>query len=327
MSRKLSVKVSINPSYTDSKRVQTTGGSGGATEGVISQATVAQPFYPLFNEDGSYFIFIPGMDAGPTGYNPVALAREIKNKQQRLRLLGNISARYSFTDNLNFNVMVGTELDDSKSMYFRPNLPVFLNQVALGRDAASMGFNWITEYTLNYSKSIGNHNFVGLAGFTSQKDKMRSNSLESTSYPNNLVPTLSATSGIISDGTSIESEWTLVSYLGRINYNFKNKYYITASLRTDGSSRFGSENKYGLFPSAALAWRISDEDFLKGVSFIESLKLRASYGETGNNNIGNYDQYATIIYLKYPIGNAVNAGFEPAKPGQSGSDMGKAKTV
>jgi hypothetical protein len=114
LTKKLAVKVSLNPSLSDSKRVNSTGGSGSANEGVIAQATNVQPYYPFFNADGSYFIFLAGMDAGPSGYNPVALAREITNNQQISRLLGNISARYSIIDNLNLNILVGHQFRVAK---------------------------------------------------------------------------------------------------------------------------------------------------------------------------------------------------------------------
>lgn len=172
---------------------------------------------------------------------------------------------------------------------------------------------WLTETTLNYTKSFGKHNFSGLLGYTTQKETFESNFLTSDRYPNNLIPTLSAVSGIITNGSSDIFEWSLISYLGRINYNYNNKYYLTTSLRRDGSSRFGSNNKYGIFPSAAFAWRISDEEFLKNVSFLNDLKLRLSYGETGNNNIGNYEQYATVNYQKYIFGNNASGGYSPAR--------------
>ncbi len=313
LSKRLAIKVNLNPSFTNADVVTSTGGSGGPNEGVIAQATNAQPFYPLFNDDGSYFIFLPGMAAGPTAFNPVALVREITNKQKKMGLLANINTEYSISDDLKFNIMLGGSMQNQKGRKFTPNLPVFLNNPATGLDNSSMGYNWLLEYTLNYNKSFGNHSIAGLAGYTIQKERFDSNFLFSNSYPNNLVPTLSATSGIITNGSSDVYEWSLISYLARLNYNYKSKYYLTASLRTDGSSRFGTENKYGLFPSVALAWRVSDENFLRDARFLNEMKLRTSYGETGNNSIGNYEHFATINYLKYVLGNGAVAGFAPAR--------------
>ncbi|MFC5411928.1 SusC/RagA family TonB-linked outer membrane protein [Larkinella bovis] len=313
LSKKLLLKLNLNPSFTDADVVTATGASGGANEGVIAQATNVQPFYPYFNPDGSYFIFSPGMSAGPTAYNPVALAREVMNKQKKMGLLGNLGAEYSITKDLKFNVMLGASFLNLHGLKFMPKLPVFLDVPAVGTDNTAMTYNWLTEYTLNYLKSFGKHNITGLAGYTVQKERSETNMLTSNSYPNNLVPTLSATSGIITNGTSDVYEWSLVSYLARVNYNYDGKYYLTASIRTDGSSRFGTENKYGVFPSAAVAWRISDEAFLKNARFLSEMKLRASYGETGNNNIGNYEHFATITYLKYALGGTAVSGFAPGK--------------
>ena len=107
---------------------------------------------------------------------------------------------------------------------------------------------------------------------------------------------------------SFLSEW----YIQLTPINYDSKYYITASIRADGSSRFGKSNKYGYFPSVALAWRASEEDFLKSVEAITNLKLRASYGETGNNNIGNYAHIATIDYESYVLADKGVGGFAPA---------------
>jgi len=164
---------------------------------------------------------------------------------------------------------------------------------------------------LNYNKSFNKHNLSGLIGYTTQKQTSSSNFVRSRDFPNNLVYTLNAASNIIYQGNSLESEWALISYLSRVNYNYNSKYYITASMRADGSSRFGKDKKNGYFPSAAIAWRISNEDFLKEVNFINDLKIRVSYGETGNNNIGNYAQYATLGYESYPFSGAAFGGSAP----------------
>ncbi|WP_138476555.1 SusC/RagA family TonB-linked outer membrane protein [Dyadobacter bucti] len=312
LTKKLMVKMNMNASMTDSRSITASGGGGGENEGVIAQAGSAMPYYPLFNPDGSYFVY-NNIDASTVLLNPVAVANEINARQKRVRMLANVTGEYSFTDNLKLNVMVGATTEYLKGMKFRPSLPAFFGGPAVGSDNTSNMLNWITETTLNYVKSFGKHNITGLAGFTSQKENFQTNSLNSNRYPNNLVPTLSAVSGILTGGSSDEGEWSLVSYLGRFNYNYNSKYYLTASIRTDGSSRFGSENKYGLFPSAAVAWRISDENFLKDVRFLNELKLRGTYGETGNNNIGNYEHFATITYERYILGGAQVGGYAPGK--------------
>lgn len=312
LSKRFTVKVNLNPSFTDSRNVPTAGAGTGPNDGVIAQAIIVNPWYPLINSTGNYFAF-SNLAGSSNATNPLALANEIKARQKGMRLLGNINAEYKIFDELRLNVLFGGNLFSTRGNSFKPQLPAFFNDPATGSDNTNFVTNWLTEYTLNYNKTFGKHSLSGLAGYTVQKENSQSNFLVTNKYPNNFVPYLSAASGQITDGSSDTYSWSLISYLGRVNYNYKSKYYATASIRTDGSSRFGAEHKYGVFPSAALAWRVTEESFLKRVNFLSELKLRTSYGETGNNNIGNYDQYATINYERYTLGGVAAGAFAPAR--------------
>lgn len=309
ITNKLTVKFNLNPSITDQTALPVTGNQG---ENILGSAISVSNYYPLLDPEGNYFIF-GGLSAQADFHNPLAIAREYKANQKGMRFLGNIETQYKFTDDLAFRVMLGGSYMGSRRMTFKPQLPVFFNNPASGSDSTFTSYNWLAEYTLNYNKTFGNHQIAALGGFTTQKERGDINSLFSNRYPNNLVPTLSAVSGLITNGTSETYQWSMLSYLGRVNYNYNSKYYITASLRSDGSSRFGADKKYGVFPSAAIAWRISNEEFLKNVKVLDELKLRVSYGETGNNNIGNYEQFATINYEKYAFGGNAVGGFSPGR--------------
>lgn len=318
LTKKLNLRINLNPSFTDKTNIGGPGADEIGSDGtrgsdIIYNAIQIPLYYSLRTADGAYFPFGDGLDAVVSTQNPLALANEVKRRQKGMGFLGNMSADYTIIDQLKLSFMVGLNMMDIKGMYFKPKLPAFNNNPAYGSDNASMLVNWLTETTLNYSKSFKKHSISGLAGYTSQKESFSSNFLASDRYPNNLVSNLSAVSGIITAGSSDSYSWSLLSYLGRINYNYDDRYYLTASLRTDGSSRFGSDKKYGVFPSAAFAWRVSDERFLKSVKAINDLKFRVSYGETGNNNIGNYEQYATINYEKYVLGGAAVGGYAPAR--------------
>ncbi|GAB4044336.1 SusC/RagA family TonB-linked outer membrane protein [Spirosoma litoris] len=316
LSKRLSLKLNFNPSYTDQRSLPSTGVSGGtaSTLGIVASTLQIHNFRPLLDANGNYFNYAGLADMADI-YNPLAVAKETITSQKGLRLLGNINLDYQIMDGLKFNVLIGGSLISGKGMYFRPQRVYFANELALGTDNASLITNWLTEYTLNYTKSFNKHSISALAGYTVQKERGESNLLSSNKFPNNLVPTLSAVGGLITNGTSSIYEWSLLSYLARVNYNYNSKYYVTTSIRTDGSSRFGTENKYGIFPSVALAWRISDENFLKNIRVLNELKLRTSYGETGNNNIGNYDQYGTITYENYGLGNSVATAIAPGRIG------------
>lgn len=320
LSNRLTLKINLNPSYTESNitdESQSSSYGGYISASPINRAQLWPTMYPARDDKGDYFMF-SSADASPE-WNPLAWVKNIINKQKGISFLGNINAEYKINNDLALNVNIGGTLRSTKGMRFEPSLFALGNSgdgkpnVANGRDGSSMDVNWLSEYTLNYSKSFSKHNISGLVGFTSQKDHLETNFLSSNLFPNNLVPTLSAVGGLLTGGSADISEWSLTSYLARIIYNYASKYYITTSLRTDGSSRFGSERKYGIFPSVALAWRMSDENFLKDVSFLNELKLRASFGETGNNNIGNYAQFATINYLRYVLGESAVTGFAPAQ--------------
>ncbi|MEX1241896.1 MAG: TonB-dependent receptor [Cyclobacteriaceae bacterium] len=318
LSDKLTVRMNLNPSFTVKHNVggpgrDEIGSDGSRGSDVVYNSLVIPQYYSLYNADGSYFPFGDGLDAVVSTQNPVALAKEVIKNQKGMGFLGSLNAEYAILKDLKLNVMLGTNLMNIKGMRFKPQLPAFNNNPAVGTDNASMLFNWLTEYTLNYSKEFGDHSISALAGFTSQKETFESNFITSNRYPNNLVPSLSAVSGIITNGSSEVNEWSMISYLSRVNYNYKDRYYLTASVRTDGSSRFGSENKWGVFPSAAFAWRVSDEAFFEGLTPLMEMKMRASYGETGNNNIGNYDHYATINYEKYTFGGAAVGGYAPGR--------------
>lgn len=309
LNKRISVKLNLNPSYTNKMALPVyTGGEGN----LIGSALGTFNWIPLREPAGGYTLLRGRADLSEIN-NPLAVLEQTITKQNTLRFLGNLSAEYRIMNGLNLNVMAGANLVGMKGMIFTPQLPVFLNVPAVGTDNATLISNWITEYTLNYNRSFGKHNLTALAGYTQQKEIGSTNLITSNKYPNNLVPTLSAVSGLITGGSSDEYQWSLRSYLGRLNYNYDNKYYLTTSMRSDGSSRFGANNKYAFFPSLALAWRVKGERFLERADFIDELKLRGSYGKSGNNNIGNYESYATINYEKYVLGNTAVSGFSQAR--------------
>jgi TonB-linked SusC/RagA family outer membrane protein len=311
LSKKLAIKVNLAPTFTQANIVANTGAGNSASEAVIGSASALNPWFPVYNPDGTYFV-MNGLPHGGNYNNAVADANEIDNRKDGMQILGNINAEYTIIDALKFNINLGINSQTYEQNKFKPNIPSLVENMVYGESTASSRLNWLTEYTLNYSKSFNKHTVAGLAGFTAQKENYKSNYLYSDKFPNNLVKTLSAVGGIITNGNSSEGSWSMVSYLARGNYNYDNKYYVTASIRTDGSSRFGSENKYGVFPSMALAWRISNENFLKDVKFLNDLKLRASYGVTGNNNIGDYSTYATVSYENYTLGGLSLGGYGQA---------------
>ncbi|MDQ3290794.1 MAG: SusC/RagA family TonB-linked outer membrane protein, partial [Bacteroidota bacterium] len=200
------------------------------------------------------------------------------------------------------------ELYNSKFFFFNPstatsaiNTPIPTTAVSIRNN--TQVFTWLNENLATYSKSFNEHNFELLAGYTNQRFQFDGSRIQADTYADDRLPTIQGGLNINRGGTSSDvQEWSLTSVLSRLNYNYKGKYLFTAAVRSDGSSRFGSANRWGTFPSASVGYVISDEEFMRSLPKISFAKIRASYGVTGNNNIGNYTPYALI-------NNTVNAAF------------------
>jgi TonB-linked SusC/RagA family outer membrane protein len=244
--------------------------------------------------------------------NPVAEAREYKSNTGTNRFLGNVFAQLKLAKDLSFRSSFGIDALNSKSNAFGPfGLKRTENSLGEASSGALQAFTWLSTNTVNYDKNIGSGTLSALVGFEAQQFKNESMQLLVFDFPD-------PRSGYHNLGAGQnpqppangETEWSLMSYLGRINYSLSNKYLITVSGRVDGSSKFAKGNKYGFFPSAALAWRVSEEDFLQGNNVISNLKLRGSYGVTGNQSIAPYGSLALIT----PFGEGVfnNGSGSPA---------------
>src|SRR5690606_10783598 len=160
---------------------------------------------------------------------------------------------------------------------------------------------------LNYRANLGeDHHLDALAGFTAQRFRQDGSTINAKNYPDDKVQTIGAAGTV--EATSDIQEWSLASFLARVNYNYKGRYLLSASIRRDGSSRFGKENRWGNFPSVSLGWIASDEGFMDAVESISFLKLRASFGVVGNFDIGNYTHIPTISSANYVFGNRIGAG-------------------
>jgi TonB-linked SusC/RagA family outer membrane protein len=172
----------------------------------------------------------------------------------------------------------------------------------------TLGTDLLSENILTYNKTIGDHEFNGMLGFTMQKTTSKYNQMVATGFPDeerlsfNMASDLLKNTSSIDGVTSFYYSEALMSMLGRLNYSYKGKYLVSASLRSDGSSKFAEGHKWGIFPSASLGWRASEENFLKNSPTISNLKIRASYGVTGNNNIPQYSYMNTVNTISYVTG-------------------------
>jgi TonB-linked SusC/RagA family outer membrane protein len=167
--------------------------------------------------------------------------------------------------------------------------------------------NWSTDQLLSYSKVFKeNHAVDVLLGYTAQEATLRNIDGRGQKFPDDQIQFLQ--NAEIFSVDSGESSWSLLAYFARLNYTYKDKYLLSSTFRREGSSRFGSNNRWGNFPSVSLGWRVSDEFFLKDVSWLNDLKLRASFGITGNNNIGNYRSLSTLAPENYILGGTFRPG-------------------
>lgn len=169
---------------------------------------------------------------------------------------------------------------------------------------------WLNENVLTYQTRVKKHHAINsLLGVTFQNSDYESYSFKTTNIPNESLGMAGMNEGIPSTTTSLKSSWSMMSFLARINYDYKSKYYATASFRADGSSKFSKKNRFGYFPSGSLAWTFTQEEFMKKYSSVLSNgKLRFSWGLTGNNRVGEYDYYAMLAMLKAKQGTYISNG-------------------
>lgn len=312
ISDKVKLSVNLNPSYADSDLVPAE--NPYFVDGVVNLALLSIPTDPIYNEDGS-FNFNQNTAAGSGPFvNPIALATGVDDRLQQFRFLGGIRLDAEIYKNLTVASSFGFDSNSFRRDYYRPSwIPVRGAQGPSNPEARSFSsqlFNWVNENTLNYDFNLGEHNkFNFLLGFTAQKERIERNGLFANNFANDLVRTLNA--GQVYDGFSQIQEWSLLSYLSRITFNHKDKYLINASIRRDGSSRFGENTKWGWFPSASVGWRVSGEEFFPESVVFSDLKIRASIGQTGNFSIPNYGSVALLEEADYVLGDTVVNGLAP----------------
>ncbi len=271
-------------------------------------ALVMPPTDPIREDDGSYSVF-SGVPWG--GTNPVGFAESDKFQRLNTRILGNIDLTYKIIEGLNFKTSLGISSLNSTTNQYRP---IGIQSLGPSDGQASKSFDksisLINENILSYNKDIGQHSFGALAGITYQKDKFESLSASGTGFLTDVFE-----NNVIQSANNVGTPNTgygdsaLISYLSRINYGFDDKYLLTLTGRYDGSSKFGKNNKYAFFPSAAVAWKISNEDFLIESDKISDLKLRLSYGKSGNQAIDPYQTLARLDSRTPVFGDGQNVGF------------------
>ncbi len=281
----------------------------GQGRNIIQVAYLTDPTLNYKNPDGTYPIGFapPGMFSTPNYY---LVLKQTVNPTNDFTLLGNAYGTYKILDGLQFKSSININNDYTINREFQPSTILGGVQPAASAAASyntSTFLSWLSENTLTYKKTFfGKHNIEALAGYTAQKVHYENSGINGSQFPDDNVQWLNVAATRI--GNVGASDYSLLSYIGRLNYDFDNRYLLSVAFRSDGSSRFGSARKYGNFPSVSAGWVVSDEKFMKGNKNIDFLKLRASYGKLGNDNIGNYTYLAGVQQTNYVYNNTLAAG-------------------
>ncbi|MEA5461454.1 TonB-dependent receptor [Arcicella sp. LKC2W] len=281
LNKKVKFKSSLFYGYTKQNRIN----NDNNIYGVLSAAILLASDIPVRNADGSY-----GKDVLSSVENPVAGAYEPYNLSSGSRLLGSVGTEIDIFEGLKFTSTWNIDQISFKEDRF---LPSILNAAAPptnGSGAATSGglLNWTTNNYFNYNKTLGGiHNFALTVGADYQQSEQDFVLASGTGFPGNSIKRVSA-AATKTDAQSFGTSYGFVSYYGRLNYTLDDKYTIQGVFRADASSRFGGANTWGYFPSISGSWRVSKEKFMESIPVVSDLKLRASYGVTGNSEINNF---------------------------------------
>jgi TonB-linked SusC/RagA family outer membrane protein len=310
---RLKIGNNLSLTYSDRDVIGNSGdGKRSGVPGIVRYALLRPSAIPLYDSEGNYTDLPDNQTFYGDAYNPVAFAENTDDVEKMNRLFGNLYVEYTILDNLIFRSTGGIDLRMNNQRKFNMTYGDFnrINQTnrLLIKPETNAEFTW--NNVLNYSKSFNEiHNISALAGteiVTSRLEKheaSRQNFQRQTPH----YRYLDAGTGIQTNTESV-SEWALLSYFGRFTYNFKGKYFLEGNLRRDASSRFGSENRWGTFPSASTGWIISREKFMENIKFIYHMKIRASWGQLGNQEIGDYPFVTPITQgIGYPFGTPSTA--------------------
>jgi TonB-linked SusC/RagA family outer membrane protein len=315
LDRKITDKIKFSNSLSyqqTSGNAVNTDNDGGSNAGVVYGALNFSPTVPVFAPDGSYSI-----DNRPGAIkisNPVALAEETTNGTKVNRLLGNISGEWEITEGLSLKSTVGVNLVTNKNSIYTPRT-VYAGVGSNGSAAVSSSQEntWLSETTLTYFKSFNEaHKLTAMLGYSVQHRYFEEFRAAAQNFPNDIVEFNNlAYAQQTNPSTSGSSEWGLTSYIARVNYDYKERYLATLTARADGSSRFGEGNKYAVFPSGSVAWRISKENFMSGVRAVSDLKVRVGVGVTGNQGIPPFSSLSALSTANYNFGNSLSIGYAP----------------
>ena len=277
--------------------------------GVILSALTTPPSIPVQNPDGTF-----PLNPYQAWENPIALVRGEERSSFSSKILANVYGEYTLPLGIVFKSSFGVDYNDARNTRFVDPFTTGNGRANQG-EASHETFNelvWLWENTLTYDINIDNKHFLGLlAGQSAQHSRWERNFLLGRGFANGAVRSARGAANPI-DIDAEAAEWAIASYFFRANYDYDGKYLASVSMRTDGSSRFGAGNRFALFPSASVGWNMAQEGFLANAGWIDMLKVRYSFGITGNQNIGNYTAFGLFSTgADYPFDGEVAPGIRP----------------
>ena len=312
--KNLKLSLNFNSNRVSTQTILTTN-SGNESAGPINAAMQFDPtISSQLNENGQY-LFNPLIALE----NPLALLNGSNEMESDNRTFGVLNAEYTILNGWTATLRFGGDIQNTRNDKYNGRLTQKgLSSGGIGSVLSNENLHWLGEFYTTYNKIIAkNHQLSLVLGATLEKFNSLSLGASSRGFLSDATKTDLLQSGDGDKGDNISSDHfvnKLNSYLGRINYSFLDKYLLTASIRTDGTSRFAQQQKYAVFPSLALGWRISEEPFLKSTNIFDELKFRASFGQSGNQAIGNFETLQTFIAGgKAVFNDGIVQGVEPAR--------------
>ncbi|NQD70653.1 TonB-dependent receptor [Sphingobacterium shayense] len=306
----LTFGANVSFTYNDNDEVTT----GRYDSSPSMAALIYLPTLPAYNEDGTYAQYrMAGLSANNYGIqnpeNPLAYVTKVKNNRKGKRGLYNAFADFKLMEGLNFKLNGGLSTYDEKYDYYRPtsissgNYEPYSDNAKAAAYADAMtksSLDKLLEATLNYNKTFAEkHDIMGLLGYSAQQTDLDYMGVRARGFQNDAIGEITDKGADPSNftllpGDTYKRTTTMMSYFGRVNYSYDRKYFVSASYRRDASSRFGPNSKWGAFPSVSAGWTLSNEEFYNAwLGQGSTLKLRASWGMSGNNNIGDYNAITT----------------------------------
>ena len=317
-SDKVTIGINLAPNVTTIKR-NSVGTDDSDWASLYAQSVLLAPILPVNRADGTFSMNSDLPGSLPVG-NPLETMQNYDFDQTIFQFLGGIYVDLELVEGLNvrssFSANIGTNKDET---FYTPTVgqtvPIGMSAVSSFNTGQNQSFDWLNENTVTYKRLFGDHSFDVIGGFTLQRNKFESVRASVTELQVPGVRNVNIGNSDNLSGANGKSESSLVSYLGRLNYGYKGKYLVTGTVRTDGSSVFGFNNRYQTFGSFALGWRFSEEAFLQGLDNLDNGKLRFSYGTTGSNAIPPFSSKSTLGTTRQSFGSNATFGTVLGSPG------------